>query len=199
MLVSSGTCADIGYYAIRSRTECRDAAESLGLDSAGPFVANSAVNPTGCYYRSESPSKKLWFNSNGLDNAASSGRQLICSKTQVDVWTAHSNMGLNGQGDVETVISADIDAIKDFVEAGCYSGFSFRDGNAAVKKFSYQLAAADLKPIVPHGRHNDTFYLYTPSSECQGVCAADIWNIDNCALHKALGHCNKPRFGCWGF
>jgi len=78
MIISSGTCAELGHQSITNSIDCGEAAQWLRLDDAEASTSNNAEKPTGCYYRSASTTQKLWFNSNGLNNAASTERRLIC-------------------------------------------------------------------------------------------------------------------------
>jgi endoglucanase len=78
-MIGSGTCKN-GYVAITSSAKCKAAAKSLGLASTTVHESNNAANPTGCYYRKQSSTKKLWFNTNSAKKPATSDRRLLCSK-----------------------------------------------------------------------------------------------------------------------
>lgn len=88
--IATGTCKDLGWYAIRSKTVCEEAASYLGLLDKGADFTNFAGRPDGCYYfrNYQDTTETLWMNvneyskGNGAETSAlASGglRQPVCS------------------------------------------------------------------------------------------------------------------------
>merc|ERR1740121_2608097 len=64
--IATGSCTDIGWYPIRSKDACQEAAGYLGLMDKGADFTNFAGRPDGCYYfrNYQDTTETLWLNTN---------------------------------------------------------------------------------------------------------------------------------------
>lgn len=85
-MIKSGTCEKAGYVDVKSSQECRKAGTVLRLSVTGVGISSRSTTPSGCYYRRQSSTKKLWYNKYNKHVPASSSRPLICSSDLHDVW-----------------------------------------------------------------------------------------------------------------
>ena len=85
-------------------------------------------------------------------------------------WSAHQNIDMCGQGDVEIIpnwrATHSIEDLKRIVEQKGYSAFTVSSGqpsfgHAALKKFPYQLTAGHCKPITTCCNHPCTIYIWS--------------------------------------
>ena len=98
-------------------------------------------------------------------------------------WSAHQNIDMCGQGDVEIIhnwrATHSIEDLQRIVEQKGYSAFTVSSGqpsfgHAALKKFPYQLTAGHCKPITTCCNHPCTIYIWSGGGAAEDP-AAEIY------------------------
>ena len=98
-------------------------------------------------------------------------------------WSAHQNIDMCGQGDVEIIhnwrATHSIEDLQRIVEQKGYSAFTVSSGepsfdHAALKRFPYQLTAGHCKPITTCCNHPCTIYIWSGGGAAEGP-AAEIY------------------------
>ena len=78
-------CDSNGLRPVQNWAGCKKAAQFLKLSDTKPSMSNNKRMPYRCYYRENSPSRKLWFNSNeeNKDIPADDVRELLCEQGKI--------------------------------------------------------------------------------------------------------------------